>query len=561
MTLPDRLLSRRMWLACIAAAGCSNTPPNEGGPGSTGQASAAPVKPIVSRPAEVCGTGSLRDLQPTYELLRGAYGLSLLTSRSWEASAVVAAGLPVTVTDTVDSKGALRFALVARGGSEATPPERSAVELVFGVPLRAPDRLLTMVTSGEAARFRARRDDAADLDWLEPASASPAAANEPWALGVSRNHLICGPSAGALQIAGAFLSGGDEADFRSSDQVLEAKLDERALLRVGSWLFERLTRALGKGVPDLSLLAQVGAQGERITRLASAKELSVGASFTEEATVWSFAAKLPDAPAPSSDDCAVGSAEELLATQSDATLAAATFSSEASRTKSARDAQSYFKVIGLIAQDDAARASEALVALASARGDRARWALEWSELGYLAFASLELKQAEAASKALEQLRSVLSEKDEHVGLSLSMESTVLSAVGEAQRVRVLSRSAAKAEPKLLASVVLRQSGGRLAMGLGSDPSYALKKALPEKEASQPALSQDPAVAALAGQVAASANLFLYADALELSALGKSPAPHERGPLVASLQLCENPVIVKAALSPLAFKALLGSIAT
>lgn len=492
--------------------------------------------------------GCLRDVQSSYDLLRGPYGLDLLTSRSWDASIVVASGLPVTVTDTVDSKGIIRFALIHVG----TP---AAVEVAIGVPLRGPDKLLTMVSSGESAHFRKRRDDAADIDWLEPAS--PADPQGNWARGVSRNHLVFGSSPRAVEVAAAFLSGGAEADFPASSSTFHAVLDERALTGVGASLLARLKARLGKGIPDVSLLSQVGALDPRISRFGKTKELTIDASFMEQACSWTFTAKMPEAPPPNAAECVHGPLEELLATQADATVAAATFSTEAARLEGARDAKKYFKAIGLVSEEDAARASESLVSLASARGNNARWALEWSEMGYLAFGSLEIKDADAAAKALEQLRGVLAEKDEHVGLSLSMESTVLSAVGDAHRVRVLQRSAAKGEPKLLASVVLRQSSGRLAMGLGTDPAYALKKALPEKEASQPALSQDPSVATLIPLVDASANAHLYLDALEIAALARSPAPRERGPLVASFRLCEDPWIVKSGLSPLAFKALLG----
>lgn len=504
------------------------------------------------RPPEICGVGSLRNLQELHDLMRGRYGLELLTSRSWDATVVTAAGLPITVTDTVDSGGVLRFALIQIG----TP---IAVEVVMGVPLRGADKLLTMVTSGESAPFSKRRDDAADIDWLDlvvPAEGSQAA----WARGVSRNHLVVGSSSGAVAGAAAFLSGAAEADFPVSDSSLHAVLDQRALAGVGKSLLERLKSRLGKGVPDISLLSQVGALDERIARFGATEELTVDASFTDAASSWTFTAKMPADPAPTAAECVRGPLAELLATQADATLAAATFSTEAARLEGARDAKKYFKAIGLISEQEAAEASVSLVGLASARGDKARWALEWSELGYLASGSLEIKDPDAATKALDQLRGVLAEKDEHVGLSLSMESTVLSAVGDAHRVRVLQRSEAKGEPKLLASVVLRQSSGRLAMGLGTDPTYALKKALPEKEASQPALSQDPVTSKLAELVDASASAYLYVDALEISALGKSPAPRERGPLVASLRLCEDPWIVKSGLSPVAFKALLRMLA-
>jgi hypothetical protein len=142
--------------------------------------------------------------QPLYEALRTDRALAL-PGRTWYASVLARAGLPLTSVELVDPAGGFRAALV-EPTSDAI--DRGAA-LVVAVPMRAPDRLVALATSGRDARFRVVRD-AEGIDWLEPTRAEGA----PSYRAVVRNRFLLARTRDAIARAGPYLA------QRASDAVL-----------------------------------------------------------------------------------------------------------------------------------------------------------------------------------------------------------------------------------------------------------------------------------------------------------------------------------------------------
>jgi hypothetical protein len=136
------------------------------------------------------------DPQPLYETLRSGRSLAL-PGRTWYASILARAGLTLSSVELVDPAGGLRAALVAPA-PDATDRETA---VVVAVPMRAPDRLLALATSGSDARFRVVRD-AAGIDWLEPRRAEEGASHR----AVVRNRFLFARSREAIARSGPYLA-------------------------------------------------------------------------------------------------------------------------------------------------------------------------------------------------------------------------------------------------------------------------------------------------------------------------------------------------------------------
>jgi len=178
-------------LACVVGMGCYN-PADV----ALSSSSTPAVGPTIPRPAEVIAVLVAAEPQPLYETLRSGRSLAL-PGRTWYASILARAGLALSSAELVDPAGGLRAALVAPA-SDAT--DRAAA-VVVAVPMRAPDRLLALATSGHDARFRVVRD-AAGIDWLEPKRADEGSSYR----AVVRNRFLFARTRDAIARAGPYLS-------------------------------------------------------------------------------------------------------------------------------------------------------------------------------------------------------------------------------------------------------------------------------------------------------------------------------------------------------------------
>jgi len=191
MARPVRVLPPLLALACVVGVGCDRPA------GAELSSTAAPaIAQAVSRPAEVIAVLIAAEPQPLYASLRSGRSLAL-PGRTWYASILARAGLPISSVELVDPAGGFRAALVAPASD---PIDRSAA-LVVAVPLRAPDRLLALATSGRDAGFRAVRD-AEGIDWLEPTRVERDASYR----AVVRNRVLLARTREAIARAGPYLA-------------------------------------------------------------------------------------------------------------------------------------------------------------------------------------------------------------------------------------------------------------------------------------------------------------------------------------------------------------------
>lgn len=472
------------------------------------------------RPEGVIAAGALAQPGRLHEVVATLYGDAGGLPASYRASVMLAADLPLTAASAVDEDAPLRLLAWAASAEE--------VALLAAAPLRAADALLAQVTSGAGARHRTRRDDAARLDWIEPSE--PSAPRERH-VAVAQNHLVVGSSARAVEVCAAYLAHPPAPELQPGASALRLWLAREALARLARGAGGELSRVAGVA-QLLSLLAS----DEAVQRLAQAREASLAADLDRDALTL----RLELALAPTAEaECALGPASELGEVHAQASLALASFAREPARISGAARAASWLGEGALVPRDRIGPVGSALDRIARARGAGTRLAVELSEIGWLAYGSAELTDPELAEAALAELREALSSKAEAgARLQLVASEAVIENLGGALRLRLVP---AGDGAKPVATILARVQGRRLWLATGPDPSYALRRALRDST-DDPPLSARAELAGLVGRVEASASGFFFADLAALRGQ-RSPAP-----LVASLQSCADPTVLRVAAS-------------
>ncbi len=544
-------IGRRAALAALGAAlGASCATPEPGGrEGAAASGSSGRELPPVPRPAEVRATAVLADVQRVHDLSKGPYGLALLNGRSWAASAVVLAGLSVATADLVDASAPVRALLVK------TP---DGWTWLVAIGLRGADKLIASVSSGESARFRASRDDAARVDFLDLA---PSEAPRSVFLAVARNHLVVAGTRSAISIAGAWVADPAADAFAKPTADLEASLDADAV----AWLFGSLrggAKALG---PDFSPLIDLALLDDSVAKLGRAERATLSATVGEGAIAIEVAVSIPDGGGGTgADTCAEGKREELMRTSRDATIAEASFTSPAGRRAGAEAARTWLASSGLARGGPEVEA--AFASLAGARGAATRIAIERSEMGWLAYGAVELADKKGALGALDALDKALSGEGSSgdpppgakpLGMRLSIEKTVIEEIGESYRARI-ARGEGK-DAKTIATVLAHARGEALLLGAGTDPAQALARAVgPREGPPPPTLADRPDVGAVAAHVDASAGLFVFVGGAALSQKPRRSNEEKPGAMMLSVRSCASPWTIKAASDPAFVRALIAS---
>ncbi|NUP06393.1 MAG: hypothetical protein HOW73_10080 [Polyangiaceae bacterium] len=525
-----RSLTRRaslLGLLGVTAAGACSSGDE---PTPTPSALPAPLPPI-DRPSTVHATAVVRDVQRVHERLKSRFGFAILPGSTWEASAVVLAGLSLSAADTVDGAAPLHIAV--------TRSETNLLDVVVGIPLRAPDRLIASAIAGADARYGLRRDDAARVDLLEPRAAGAAAGI---AIGVARNHLVVASSSEALRAAAAFVADPGQSAFGLPTSDIRMDVDETLVAEIGKRFAERMRAAKG---PDWSAVAAIASTEPEIARLLGARGGTVTADVGE--TAIRVGVSLASREGKPLEGCVNGGREQVLRLHPDGLVGAVTFSSEASRKQSAARAVDWLSSAHLVETERAEAARQAMEALAAARGSATRLSIELSEMGWVAYGGTDLSNEKGAKQALEELVKAIGSDDRtEPGMQLVATETVVESVGEAVRLR-LRQVADKAESKTIATILLRVEDDTLALATGPDAAYALKKALAAEGVS--------AIAELSEGVDAEAAIYLRLNAGGLT--GGSGEAKERDAAIVSVRACEEPMTLKLALEPGAITAALG----
>jgi hypothetical protein len=461
--------------------------------------SAPPPRAPLPRPAEITGTGVVVEPAQLYELCRESYGLrGLFVARGLGAGVASSLGLPVTVAEHVDESAPLRIAAARVDGQDVW---------LVGVALRAPDKAILAATGGESAPFRRETKDG--VDRLIPVHEGGG-----FALAVAGNRLVVASNARALDVAAPFLGDPSSTSFvpkpgdgpRFEGALPVAALDgaRRALpvsLPVAATpLPERWMSALAK-VDTLTATIRVDASG-----------VSVDADAT-----------LPD----DLGAVAGGSPAALLALPADAEAAATLWVDATDRRADARSVASLLS--GAAGDRQIAKATDALVALADARGPETSLAFESSTRGPMVYGSLELADPAAADAALGALVRAFEEgADDAAGpdtkdaspaktadagggkgatpprATVSAKKTVLERVGDAYRLRVSIGAGASA------SVVVRLDGNRAAVAAAVDAEAALSKITDSKDP-LPRLAEVAAVREAVARLGDPVSAVIYVD--------------------------------------------------
>jgi hypothetical protein len=361
------------WLLVGACRGSDSEP---GAPGS----SSAAVLPAPEKPALLVGVGSLAPARDFWPALREALHVrDPSLPRSWGAALSVVAGLPITTAELFEDDRPSKLAL--------SKSETGTPELVLAVPVRAVDRLLVVASSGRDALF-----DRVSVERVELLRLRHGSDERRLSLGVSGNHLLLSTSEHALRQLGAWLAHGSvRGPELGATELLRLELPSD--LDLGPHL-ARATSLLG--LPGDFVVGAVPSTGEV---LGSARPtLAVSA----HALGWTFALAGAEHE-PRADAVPSAVAEALLELPSELSVAIVAHTDEAARIEQARQARSALEALARARGLDPFTDLDALERLAEARGAIGWVGFEQSPVGALAYGKLELRDADAASAALDAL--------------------------------------------------------------------------------------------------------------------------------------------------------------
>ena len=402
----------------------------------------------------------------------GAY----LPGRSWGASAVVWAGLPITAAEHVDLAGQIRGAIAIR-------PEGLGYAVAF--PLQNQGALLAVVTAGQSARFRRRSVDGAD-------HLVPAQGEDGKQRALLRGYLVVAGSTADLAELGPFLvqarvEAAAPADpERAAAPMATVALDRSAALRGLEALRDRTKRTLPWD--SLGLRLPITWSETTAIRLdADAGVLSLTASL---GTVEKGAAP------------ATGRPSRLLDLPSTTEIGLALFLDQASRSEAAA-AGADALARGPLGPGAARPIGAALAQIAEARGDSLLLGYERGTTGPLLSGSADIRDAERAKEGLAALVAALQDESLEAGLrahglALKAEETVLERVGEVVRARL------RKDDEIVSSVLARLHRGELTFCSGADSAEGLRRLLTEDSPRLRAVPSLGRLASLVGQEAIAA---------------------------------------------------------
>jgi hypothetical protein len=444
-----------------------------------------------------------------------------LLGRSWAASAVGWAGLPVTAAEHVEPTGQIRGAVAARSG---------ALGYAIAIPLQNPGALLAVVTAGEGARFRRRAADG--FDHLVLAKGDD-----------GKRRVLVG---GFLVVAGSDDDFAELGPFVSQKAPLFApvtgeepalatvSVDRRAALAALDPVIGQV-RAL---VPALGAKLPVALPEALVVRV----DAPPGAlSFTTALGGLEAGAQPPTGPS-----------SRLLDLPSGTQAGLALFLGESSRAEAA-SAGADALAAGPLGSAAAVPLAGALKQLAEARGDALLLGFERATTGPLLSGRADLRDEKRAQGGLEALVLALREKAvaEAVsgqGLSIEAESTVLERVGGVTRVR-LAR-----DDEIVSSILARVEGGQLSFCAGADAVKGLRRLLAAEPSAR--LAGIPAVADLAALLGPDVLAAAVVDAAGPPLTDPGAGAVSRAFILGSLERRDTQVVGRIVAEPGALAALL-----
>lgn len=448
-------------LGAILTSCGPNAPDGSSSSSAPAPAAAAPIP----RPAAVAAHLVVQDVAGLHETLKtdsrlGAY----LVGRSWAASAVSWAGLPITAAEHVETSGQLRGAVALRPGG---------VGWAIAIPLHNPGALLAVVTAGDGTRFR--RKPQSGFDELVLAKEDD-----------GRFRAIAG---GFLVVAGTALDLGELAAFLSQPgglpmpnaSEIEREAPPLARAVVDRALLERLVGPVIAAIGPMS--ASTGWQlpvtwsGEvplRIDKSGARIALSAGLGRVDGAVDTGPLSRILELPAGTD-------------------VGLALFLGEASRAGAAT-AGAQLLSRGPLGGAAGAPIASALEEVALARGDGLFFAYDHTTTGPLVSGLADIRDEKRAQTGIGALIDALGSKavSEAVmsrGLTIKAEATVLERLGDVSRVRIARGD------ETLSSTFIRLEAGRVAFVSGADAAEGMRR-LVSREASD-RLSAVPAIVEMA----------------------------------------------------------------
>jgi hypothetical protein len=398
------------------------------------------------------------DVQQVHDQLRDAAAVGpLLLGRSWAASVVGLAGLPIRAAEYVDEAGAARLAVVER---------TDGAGVIAAVPLRNADALLAVSTAGERAPFRVHRDAAGPFDLLvrtDGRSDAPA-------LAVAGNYLLIADRAASITEAGRFLSQPGAPPELDAASCRQSGAHARGVVRWSS-LRRGLTASLER-LPGIAALVDVPSSTASFEPPA---ETDVSVRLVDGAIVADVDLGPSSVLAPL--ELEPGPIGRLLEMPADAQAGAVLFQSAAGRKQAAqRGAASLGRLFGA----DARRLAGALDDLAAARGAEVLVGLERGVEGPMFYGSASIRDRDEAASALGRVTKSIAEESFRSslaarGIDVSASETVLERIGDVTRIRVRPKSGAA--PGVGFDAALRLESDRLVFASGEEAAGALRKVL------------------------------------------------------------------------------------
>jgi hypothetical protein len=352
--------------------------------------------------------------------------------QSFGGFAATMAGLPITMAGEIDEA----VPLVGAALREGKGPVVGAV----GVHVKSGDRLVDMLTRGEAARFDAKVDQATRITLLSD-KVAPESAKV--ALGVLGNYLLVGQKPADLLAVGPYVARTlSVAPVPKEEIALE--IAEPAL---GGPILDAVKELRGHAETGAAALVPVGGLLDGlVSLLGDAKHARLtlaldGAAVHGRATVAPKPGNGPGSKLVA--DLAVGDAKPLLELPDTTTLGILWRESAAARTESAgKQGEALLKLLGKEAgAEDKSAISAALGAEAEARGDWLTVGVAFNGTGPTAAVRAPVSDAEKMKKALKQLVDLTAMASfkkalADLGLRLTSEKTVVeNLAGEVMRVR------------------------------------------------------------------------------------------------------------------------------
>ncbi len=401
------------------------------------------LAPLPVPPGHV-GDLFVRAPAATWAKARGSLGgAALFLPQSFGGLVATLVGLPITLSGEIDEAVPVVGAAARQG--------RGPLQVAVGIHVKAGDRFIAQLTTGESARFNATVDPTTHVTLLTDKVAPESAR---LALGVFGNYLLVAATPADLSALGPYVvrtlgpaaAPADDFAMELPEAALAGPVRDQA----------RELRGKSEGAAA-TIIPLSGLLDTAITLLGDASHGHLGVNLDTSA----LHGRLTLTPKPGGAgsqliaDLAVGDVKPLLALPEATTLGLLWRESPAARAENApKQADALARLLGSdVGADDKAAITAALLGEAQARGDFQTVGIAWNGTGPTAVVRAPAGDTDRMKKALKQivdLGNLASFKKAlaALGIKLAVDKAVVeNLVGDVTRVRLARVDADGKDPK------------------------------------------------------------------------------------------------------------------